>query len=393
LKVLNNRHFFRHPKGQVLNNRLFFCHPKGEVLNNRAFSRHPKGKVPVKKQVKLFVHVQVVISTFSTQIIAVREQKKIILISLITGIILMIAKFVAYFITASNFVLTDAAESIVNVFASSFAFYSIYLASQPRDENHPYGHGKVEFFSVFVEGLLIGVAGVMIVIKSVYSIFFPNAIHELLTGAVIIGATGAINGALGYYMIRRGKAIPSITLEADGRHLLTDMVTSAGLVVGLVLIQLTKLLILDSLLSIVVGIYILYTCYKLVRRSVGGLMDEADFSVVDNVIKVLNANRKDEWIDVHNFRAQKYGNELHIDCHMTLPNYFDLNRVHEEVSLVDKLINDKVTKTELFIHVDPCLPYCCHYCSMPNCPIRSEAKTETIEWTMDKVIRNKKHFE
>jgi cation diffusion facilitator family transporter len=322
-----------------------------------------------------------------------REQKRIILISLVTGIILMIAKFGAYLITASNFVLTDAVESIVNVFASSFAFFSIYLASQPRDENHPYGHGKVEYFSVFIEGILIGVAGIMIIVKSVYGIFYPNAIHDLLTGALIIAATGIINGGLGYYMINKGKSLPSITIEADGRHLLTDMVTSIGLVAGLLLIHFTKILLLDSLLSIFVGLYILYTCYKLVRKSVGGLMDEADFQVVTDVVKVLNDNRKDEWIDIHNFRAQKYGNELHIDCHLTLPNYFDLNRVHEEVSLVDKLINSKVTKTELFIHADPCLPYCCHYCSMPNCPIRAEAKTEQIDWTMDRVIRNKKHFE
>jgi len=258
----------------------------------------------------------------------------------------MLAKFGAYFLTASNFVLTDAAESIVNVFASSFAFFSIYLSSQPRDENHPYGHGKVEFFSVFIEGLLIGIAGILIIGKSIY-----------------------------------------------GRHLITDMVTSIGLVVGLLLINFTKILLLDSVLSIFVGLYILYTCYKLLRRSVAGLMDEADFVVVDEVLQVLNAQRKDEWIDIHNFRAQKYGNELHIDCHLTLPNYFDLNRVHEEVSLVDKLINNEVTKTELFIHADPCLPYCCHYCNMPNCPIRSEPKTETIPWTMDRVIRNKKHFE
>lgn len=322
-----------------------------------------------------------------------QEQKKIILISLITGILLMMAKFGAYFLTSSNFVLTDAAESVVNVLASSFAFFSIYLSAQPRDENHPYGHGKVEYFSVFFEGTLILLAGLVIIVKSVYGVFYPNAIHDLLTGALIIGITGVINGALGFYMISKGKTLPSITIEADGRHLITDMVTSSGLVIGLLLIHFTKILLLDSLLSILVGSYIIFTGYKLVRRSVGGLMDEADFDVVTNVVKVLNDQRREEWIDIHNFRAQKYGNELHIDCHLTLPNYFDLNRVHEEVSLVDKMINNKVTKTELFIHTDPCLPDCCHYCSMPNCPIRSAPKTEHIEWTMDRVIRNKKHFE
>jgi len=322
-----------------------------------------------------------------------KEQKKIILISLITGIVLMLAKFGAYFLTGSNFVLTDAAESIVNVLASSFAFFSIYLAAQPRDENHPYGHGKVEYFSVFIEGALIGIAALTILVKSVYTLFYPNPIHDLLTGAAIIGVTGVVNGALGYYMVNRGKAIPSLTLEADGRHLLADMVTSIGLVAGLLLIHFTGILWLDSALSILVGLYILYSAYKLVRRSVSGLMDEADFGVVTEVVKVLNEQRRDSWIDIHNFRAQKYGNELHIDCHLTLPNYFDLVKVHDEVKLVDKLINNEVTKTELFIHTDPCLPQCCHYCSMPACPIRSEAKTEDIEWTMDKIIRNKKYFE
>jgi cation diffusion facilitator family transporter len=305
----------------------------------------------------------------------------------------MLAKFGAYLLTASNFVLTDAAESIVNVLASAFAFFSIYLASQPRDENHPYGHGKVEYFSVFIEGSLIGIAGVIIIIKSIYSIFYPTIIHDLLTGAAIIGITGVINGALGYYMINRGKLLKSITIEADGRHLLTDMVTSVGLVVGLLLIQFTKIMWLDSALSILVAGYIIFSGYKLIRRSVSGLMDETDFAIVTEVVKVLNEQRRDEWIDIHNFRAQKYGHELHIDCHLTLPNYFNLIQVHNEVKQVDKLINREVTQTELFIHTDPCLPECCHYCSMPNCPIRSEAKSENITWTMDKIIRNKKHFE
>jgi cation diffusion facilitator family transporter len=306
----------------------------------------------------------------------------------------MLAKFGAYFLTASNFVLTDAAESIVNVIASSFAFYSIYLSALPRDENHPYGHGKIEFFSVFIEGSLIGIAGCIIIVKSVYSLFFPNIIHDLFTGAIIIGITGAINGALGYYMIRKGKELRSMTLDADGRHLLADTVTSGGLVVGLLLIEFTRILWLDSALSILVGLYIVYSSYKLVRKSVGGLMDEADFQVVTDIVHVLSEKRREAWIDVHNLRAQKYGHELHIDCHMTLPSYFDLNTVHTEISLVDKMINkDMGIKTELFIHADPCLPDCCHYCSMPNCPIRSEAQTESIAWTLEKVVRNKKHFE
>ncbi|EHQ30144.1 cation diffusion facilitator family transporter [Mucilaginibacter paludis] len=323
-----------------------------------------------------------------------QEQRKIILISLITGIVLMVAKFSAYFLTASNFILTDAAESIVNVVASAFAFFSIYLSSRPKDINHPYGHGKVEFFSVFVEGILILIAGIVIVVKSAYGLFHPNEVHDVLKGASIIGATGIINGVLGWYLIKKGESLRSMTLDADGRHLLTDMVTSGGLVIGLTLIYFTKIAILDNVLSIAVAGYIIFTGYKLTRRAIAGLMDEADFKIVEHVIAILNAKRKVEWIDVHNLRAQKYGNELHIDCHMTLPNYFDLNRVHHEVQLVDVLINQEASiKTELFIHTDPCIPACCHYCSMPDCPIRSEPKSKDIEWTMDNVTRNKKHFE
>ena len=305
----------------------------------------------------------------------------------------MIAKFTAYFITDSNFILSDAAESIVNVVASTFAFFSIWFSARPRDINHPYGHGKVEFFSVFLEGALIMAAGIIIIVKSAYNLFNPHEVQQLIIGAVIIGITGAINGALGFYMIKQGKKMLSLTIEADGRHLITDMITSSGLVVGLVLIYFTKIRMLDSILSIVVGLFIVYSAYKLVRKSVAGLMDETDFTVVDDILKILNENRKAEWIDIHNMRAQRYGNELHIDCHMTLPNYFDLTKVHQEVSLTDHIVNGSAKiKTEFFIHADPCVPQCCYYCRMPNCPIRSHEKTEDYLWDMERVAQNKKHF-
>nr|WP_316930990.1 cation diffusion facilitator family transporter [Pedobacter antarcticus] len=134
-------------------------------------------------------------------------KKKAILVSLLISVVLMLAKFGAYFLTGSNAILTDAAESIVNVIASSFAFYSIYLATIPKDENHPYGHGKVEFFSAFVEGVLIGLAGLIILVKSGYDLAFPREIKQLLDGAVIIGATGLINLLVGYYLINTGKNI------------------------------------------------------------------------------------------------------------------------------------------------------------------------------------------
>lgn len=320
-------------------------------------------------------------------------KKKAILISLLISVILMLAKFGAYFLTGSNAILTDAAESIVNVIASSFAFYSIYLATIPKDENHPYGHGKVEFFSAFVEGVLIGLAGLIILVKSGYDLVFPREIKQLLDGAVIIGATGLINMFVGYYLINTGKKHSSLTLEADGKHLLTDAVTSGGLVAGIILIQLTQVFWLDSAISIILGLYILYNGYKLTRRSIGGLMDESNIDLVNSIVMLLQQNRQDAWIDVHNLRAQQYGADLHIDCHVTLPYYYDLNQVHQEISAIDHMINGSGEReTELFIHADPCLPECCNYCKMKNCPVRQEPFRAEIPWNSDNVTKNKKHF-
>lgn len=306
----------------------------------------------------------------------------------------MLAKFIAFFITNSNAILTDAVESIVNVLASGFAFYSIYLATLPKDENHPYGHGKVEFFSAFVEGVLIGVAGVIILVKSVYSLFYGNEVSNLYDGAAIIAVTGAVNLVVGLYLVRTGKSNKSLTLEADGKHLLTDAVSSVGLVLGVLIIQFTQILWLDSVISIILGVYIVYNGYKLTRKSVGGLMDESNLELVEEVVAILQKNRQPSWIDVHNLRAQQYGADLHIDCHVTLPYYFDLNTVHHQISSIDKMINQEVShSTELFIHADPCLPACCNYCKMEDCAVRAEAFRGEIKWTMENVTKNQKHFE
>lgn len=314
--------------------------------------------------------------------------------SLITAISLMVVKFIAYFITHSNAVFTDALESIVNVVASSFAFYSIYLSSIPRDKNHPYGHGKIEFFSVFLEGGLIFLAAIFIIGKAIYNFFYPVELDNLLEGVGLVASTALINFLLGRYLLRKSKELNSLTLMADGKHLLTDALSTVGLVVGLLLVHFTGIILIDILLSFGLGVFILYQGYRLLRQSVGGLMDESDIQLVNDVVDVLQKNRKAAWIDVHNLRLQRYGPELHLDCHVTLPNYYDLNRVHEEVSEIDRLINEKVQlKTEFFIHADPCLPQCCHYCSVQNCPIRSADKNCDMFWDVELLTRNLKHFE
>lgn len=323
----------------------------------------------------------------------VQVKNRAILISLCVSVLLMLAKFVAYFLTHSNAILTDAAESIVNVVASAFAFYSIYLATLPKDENHPYGHGKVEFFSAFVEGVLIALAGVIIVCKSIYDFINQKPIEQLYEGAMIVGIAGLINLFVGLYLIRIGRKHKSLTLEADGKHLLTDSITSAGVVIGVILIQFTKIWWLDGAISIGMGLYIIYSGYQLTRRSVGGLMDESNIELVKDLVGILQKNRAESWIDVHNLRVQQYGQDVHVDCHVTLPYYFDLNTVHREISNIDQLINKSgAYETELFIHADPCLPACCSYCKMTNCPVRAVPYQGEIEWTIDNVTKNQKHF-
>lgn len=306
----------------------------------------------------------------------------------------MLLKFAAYFFTQSNAIFSDALESIVNVVASSFAFYSVYLSAIPRDQNHPYGHGKIEFFSVFMEGGLIFLAGLFIISKAIYNIIYPVALENILEGLGIVFFTGIVNYILGSFLLTRSKTLNSLTLMAEGKHLVTDAFSTFGLTAGLLILYFTGFQLVDVILSILLGTYILYNGYTLLRRSVGGLMDESDTKMLEEVVEVLQRNRKAPWIDVHNLRIQRYGNELHLDCHLTLPNYFDLNQVHAEVSEVDALVNDHVMlKTEFFIHADPCLPQCCHYCSVENCPIRSEDKKLDLAWDINLLSQNRKHFE
>lgn len=305
----------------------------------------------------------------------------------------MVTKFLAYFLTGSTVILTDAAESIVNIVGSGFAFYSIYLSSKPRDKNHPYGHGKVEFFAAGVEGVLIFVAGILICIKAGFAIIAPQPIKELGLGSILIASTGLVNYIMGYILIKGGKKVNSLTLEADGKHLQVDAFSSLGVIIGIALIYFTNILIIDGILSLLIGGYIIFNGYKLVRKFVAGLMDETDFELLEKIVVLLNENRRNEWIDIHNLRVQQYGADIHVDCHVTLPWYYDLQRVHEEVSCIDKMVaKDSEGSVEFFIHADPCLPQCCHYCKVENCPVRTEVYRKEVVWTVDILMENQKHF-
>lgn len=315
------------------------------------------------------------------------------MLSFVASILLTGLKFFAFYLTSSNAILSDALESIINVIASGFAFYSVYLSSQPKDRNHPYGHGKVEFFSAGFEGALIIIASIFIVVEAVKRIMDPAPIDNLAQGSVFIIFTIFVNTAIGYKLLTEGRRANSLALVADGKHLMSDSISSVVLILSVGLIMLTGYVWIDSVASLLFGLFLAYSGSQLVSRSVAGLMDASDELLLDKVIQVLNQNKKDEWIDVHNLRAQQYGSDLHIDCHLTLPYYWELQKVHETIHDFENILKgSQPGETEIFVHADPCVYQCCYFCRIDNCPVRQHAFVQDIEWDAAKLTKNEKLF-
>ncbi len=256
----------------------------------------------------------------------------------ILSVVLFIGKLWAWYLTHSVTVLTDALESTVNVIAGFIGLYSIILAAKPRDLNHPYGHGKAEFVSSAVEGSLICIAGLMIIYEAIDQLLEPKPLHQLDIGIYITGATGIINFLAGTYAVKQGRKHRSLILESAGKHLRVDAYSTFAIVVGLVLIIITKQQWLDSTVALIFSGIILVTGYKLVRRSMAGIMDEADEKLLNEVIAYLQQNRKDQWVDLHNLRVVQYGDVLHIDAHMTLPWYYLVQQAETEIHGMEDMI-------------------------------------------------------
>lgn len=311
---------------------------------------------------------------------------------LIIGFLLMVLKFLAFYLTHSNAILTDAIESIVNVLAGSFALYSLYFASKPKDADHPYGHGKIEFFSTGVEGGMITLAGIVMVLKGISAFFYPNNIDNLTIGILISFFSGLVNFILAKILIKKGNLLNSSALVADGKHLLTDTWSSIGLIVGLILIYFTNIFFIDYIITIGLGLFIIYTGFQLLKESVFNLLDKADYIKIKHLISILNSNRKPSWIDIHNLRVVKYGSVVHVDCHMTLPWYYTLEEAHREVDALDQLAKVEFdNEIEFFIHSDPCLPLSCKICEINSCKERNFEFVKKLEWKMENVLPDSKH--
>lgn len=315
-------------------------------------------------------------------------QKWVVLIA----ITLFVLKTIAWYLTQSVTVLTDAMESTVNVVAGLVSLYSLYVASRPRDEEHPYGHGKAEFVAAAVEGVLVTLAGILILIETLKDIRNPHEVKHLDLGLLLVCMSGAVNFIAGALCIKEGKKNNSPALIASGKHLQTDAWSTIAVVGGLILLWVTGWKWVDPAFALVMGTFVTYTGYTIVRSSLAGIMDEADKQLLKEMITVLQANRIPEWVDLHHLRIVKYGSVLHLDCHVTVPWYINVHQAHDAVDALTQLIQQHFGEMiEFSVHTDGCLPFSCQICDLADCKERKQAFVQRIDWTLENILQNQKH--
>jgi cation diffusion facilitator family transporter len=311
--------------------------------------------------------------------------KKAAIVSLLGGVVVLTIKFIAFFITDSTAIFSDATESIINIVASSVALFSIILSAKPADKDHPYGHGKIEYFSAGFEGLLIAIAGLVIIYSGIEKIIIGAEPIKLSSGIILLAITAIINLVLSLYIKRIGKKTNSLTLIADSKHIQADVYTSVGIIAGLGVVIVTDISLFDPIIAILVAINILFTGYKLVRQSVGGLMNEVD----DETMKIISDKilfiRKPEWIDIHELRFWKSANQIFIDFHLVLPYYFTIKEAHKSDDLVMTEMRKILPDSQMKIHLDYCDYELCKYCEFLDCKERKEGVAEKLDWNINRL--------
>lgn len=275
-------------------------------------------------------------------------------LSLAVGCLMLVLKCSAYVLTGSAAILSDAAESIVHVFAVGFAAYSLKLSLKPADKDHPYGHDRVAFFSAGLEGALITLAAIFIAVEATKKLFSGVELEHLDLGMLFVSIATALNGFLGTYLVRRGRKYHSLVLEADGKHILTDCLTSLGVIIALVLTWLTGLLILDPLIALLIAGNILWTGFRLMREAVQGLMDQAEPELEGKIRSILSAQTEALGIDYHHLRYRNAGTRLLIEAHLLFPDELTLTQAHELATRLEKRVEGALEKpAELITHLEP----------------------------------------
>ncbi len=275
------------------------------------------------------------------------------LLSIAAALITMALKVVAAWLTGSVGLLSDAAESLVNLVAAVVAFIVLKIAIRPPDANHPFGHSKAEYFSAAVEGGMIFVAAAAIIVSAVDRLIHPMMPESLGVGLAISTVAALINGGVGWVLLRQGRRMRSATLVADGKHLLTDVVTSAAVLVGVGLVALTGVERLDPIVALVAGVNIVWTGFALIRNSVNGLMDVAlPDDVIDRIEAVLDRYRSGE-VEFHALRAREAGNRRFLNVHVLVPGSWSVKRGHDLTEdLIDALV-EEVPDLRVSAHLEP----------------------------------------
>lgn len=279
--------------------------------------------------------------------------QKLAIGSIFVGTIVFVLKYAAYYLTGSIALYSDALESVINVVTAVAAYLAVRLSAQPADANHPYGHHKVEYFSAVLEGVLIIVAAMMILQEAYRGFMAPKVLDAPAEGLAINALASFINAFWAWVLIRQGRLLRSPALAADGRHLLTDVVTSVGVIAGLLLVPLTGWHWLDPALAAVVAVNIVWSGFGLVKESVGGLMDEAlPEAVLTRVREVISVNAEGA-IEAHDLRTRHAGRMTFIDFHLVVPGDMSVTDAHEICDRLERALKAEVEDALITIHVEP----------------------------------------
>jgi cation diffusion facilitator family transporter len=314
------------------------------------------------------------------------EKKIASYLSLVFGIILLCFKFYAYHVTNSQSIFSDALESIVNVVAAIITVVVIFVAAKPADEDHPYGHGKIESMASTFEGGAILLAGILIIIQSIQVFFHGAKVSEIDSGLAVVLGAGIVNGLLGWYLLMRGKKFHSEALKSGGLHLLTDTLTSVGVLIGLLLVKFTGLDWIDPIVAAMFGAILIYTGGKILISSGNILTDRHDVDTLKQIANIFEKNYRPGVIQIHFTRVIRSGSYHHIDCHMVIPEFWSVLEAHDFSEKFEKnVITDYVFDGELHIHHDPCRMAFCESCELANCPIRRQEFIARQVLTFEKI--------
>lgn len=273
--------------------------------------------------------------------------------SLVVGFVVLGLKTLAYLLTGSVALLSDALESTVNVVTALAALVAIRVAALPADANHPYGHHKAEFFSAVLEGVMIIIAALLILHQAWGGFFAPAPITAPLEGLLVNGGATAINAVWCWILITRGRAMKSPALVADGRHLLTDVVSSFGVALGIGLALLTGWWLLDPALAVLVALNILWSGARVVKESLSGLLDEAVPEATLQVIRDVISSKAGGAVEAHDLRTRHAGKVTFIDFHLVVPGDTSVADAHDVCDTVEHALKQAVPDANVTIHVEP----------------------------------------